>query len=205
MNKKIFNPLLNLFRKHNSSSGRGMFKKEGLNLRDVVKNSYHPADEFNGYVKDKDLSNRNQQVYFNPESNKLLMSVAGTRSLGDIGTDFSLIGGNIKDTKRYRQADSTLKNAKQKYGVSADVVGHSLGSAITSRIAGADDRVFNYNSAEIGGKNRPNVHSVRHSGDIISVLGTSKSVNFGAPVEVANPFAWSSNHNSDRLGNNYFI
>ena len=32
----------------------------------------------------------NQQVYYNPNEKKLLMSVAGTHNLRDVGTDFML-------------------------------------------------------------------------------------------------------------------
>jgi hypothetical protein len=50
-----------------------------------------------GYLIDKKLSNENQQVYFNPESKKLLYNVTGSQSLGDwVNVDAKLaLGGTI--------------------------------------------------------------------------------------------------------------
>lgn len=206
--KKVVNPFINLFKKTPTESAKSIFRKDnlGVELRDVVWNMYHNKDDINGFVKDKDLSNKNQQVYFNPESNKLLMSVAGTHNIKDVGTDFQLIGGQIKNTSRYREADKTLKNAKDKYDTNATVVGHSLGSSVASRIASKDDRVINYNPAYIGGKDRSNTTNIRNSGDIISVFGANSSYSFGIPLSIANPLNWLNNHTSNSLkGQNLFI
>jgi hypothetical protein len=50
-----------------------------------------------GYQIDKGLSNDNQQVYFNPESKKLLYNVTGSQSLNDwVNVDAKLaLGGTI--------------------------------------------------------------------------------------------------------------
>jgi hypothetical protein len=50
-----------------------------------------------GYQIDKGLSNNNQQVYFNPESKKLLYNVTGSQSLNDwVNVDAKLaLGGTI--------------------------------------------------------------------------------------------------------------
>jgi len=80
-----------------------------LTLYDSLRVGYIPnendkAKEMSrfGYVIDKKLSNENQQVYFNPESKKLLYNVTGSQSLGDwVNADAKLalggtIGGGIK-------------------------------------------------------------------------------------------------------------
>lgn len=204
--KKNVNPFWNnLFKKTPSTTSNNLFRKDGLNLREVIKSSYNPQNNLNGFIKDKELSNKNQQVYFNPENNRLLMSVAGTHNLKDVGADFQLIGGNIKQTGRYKEADKTLQLAKDKYNTNATVVGHSLGSAVASRIAGTDDKVINYNPAYIGGKDRPNTTNIREAGDIVSVFGAGKSINFGNPINLLSPLSWGTSHSSDRLGNNFFI
>ena len=79
-----------------------------VSLHSVLKNSYKskPAVNMNGYELDKSLSNHNQQVYYNPNEKKLLMSVAGTHNLRDVWTDFMLGVGKLKihlDIKRLNQ------------------------------------------------------------------------------------------------------
>ena len=85
-----------------------------LLLKDVIKNSYakNKSKSLKGYNLDEDLSNHNQQVYFNPNDKKLLYSITGTHNLADVGTDLMLGLGRIKNTKRYKEAEDTLKNAK---------------------------------------------------------------------------------------------
>ena len=66
-----FSPMKNI--KSNPECGQ-------LDLNDVLKNSYsnEHRENMNGYKLDKELSNHNQQVYYNPEHKKLVVSVAGT-------------------------------------------------------------------------------------------------------------------------------
>jgi hypothetical protein len=53
--------------------------------------------------------------------------VAGTRSGTDILNDFRLVGGGVKNTERFKVADRTLKDAKQKYDrYNTAIVGSSL-------------------------------------------------------------------------------
>ena len=201
MNKKIFNPLLNLFKKTHVGN-KSIFTKNGtgLNLRSVIKNSYNPQDSIGDFVIDKDLSGKRSQVYINPETNQLLYSIAGTRSGTDIINDARAIGGGLKNTQRYKHADNVLKTAKEKYpDYATTLVGHSLSGAIASRISSAGDRTFTYNSANLLGKDRDNVVAIRHKNDPISVLGTNSSINFGGVGDL-------NAHSSDRLrGENIFI
>lgn len=207
--KKVINPFLNLFKKNTSGSAKSVFRKDsmGLNLQDVIKNSYNPQSNLNGFVRDDELSGKRQQVYLNPENNQLLFSVAGTRSGTDIINDIRLATGGLKNTNRYKSADNTLKLAKEKYPeASVNIVGSSLGGSITQRLGGANDRRITYNAGEVFGINRPNTVNVRHSGDVVSLLGANKSYNFGNPLLVASPFNWLSNHSSDQLkGENIFM
>lgn len=199
--RKVINPFLNLFKKSNSTTPNNLFRKEiGLDLKDIIYNSYHPKSNLNGFTRDDALSGHRQQVYINPDNKQLLYSVAGTRSGTDILNDLRLIGGGIKNTNRYRSADNTLKLAKDKYPEYAtNIIGSSLGGAIASRIASRDDRVITYNSAEVFGKNRSNVIPVRHAGDVISLIGAPKSISFGNPLLLASPLNWLSSHSSSQL------
>ena len=90
-------------------------------LYDVLKASYATADDQRsslgryGYQRDDDLSNDNEQVYYNPIKQKIIYDVAGTHNLKDVGTDVYLAAGHLKDTNRYKEADSVLQKAKEKY------------------------------------------------------------------------------------------
>lgn len=207
MSKIIKNTLNSLFKKGSGRRPNGLFKKDGVDLREVIYHSYHPQDSLGGYVKDKDLSGRRQQVYVDDANKQLLYSVAGTQSGTDIFNDLRLASGGLKGTARYKSADQTLKDAKNKYdGYDTTIVGSSLGGAIAQRLGGANDSRITYNNAEVGGKSRDNTTKVRHNGDVVSLAGASSSFSFGNPLTILSPFNWLSSHSSDRLKNeNFYI
>jgi hypothetical protein len=164
-----------------------------LNLHTVLKNSYKDPKKSkksmreSGYYLDKQLSNHNQQVYYKPNEKKLLVSVAGTHNLSDWGTDLALATGNLKNTSRYKEADSILKKAKQKYNPSnTTVAGHSLGGSIASYIAskaGRDKAITLDAGYTIGQRTRSNTQALRSAGDAVSLLGANakhtKTINNG--------------------------
>ena len=77
--------------------------RPGVSLYDSLRVGYLPRNKQGpemakyGYQIDKKLSNENQQVYFNPESKKLLYNVTGSQSLNDwVNVDAKLaLGGTI--------------------------------------------------------------------------------------------------------------
>lgn len=71
-----------------------------INLYDALKSSYgdkRSKEQLRnaGFNYDSMLSNHNQQVWFNPNSKKLLYNVAGTHNLTDWGTDLWLALGGL--------------------------------------------------------------------------------------------------------------
>ena len=151
---------------------------DDLILHDVIKNSYakNKAKSMKGYNLDENLSNHNQQVYYNPNNKKLLYSVAGTHNLADVGTDIYLGAGHLKDTKRYKEAEKTLKQAKQKYNVSkALIAGHSLGGSIAGYVGNPDnDTIFTLDKgATLGQPIRKNENAYRTKGDAISFINAN--------------------------------
>jgi len=149
-----------------------------LKLHTALKASYGDKSaleklEKKNYKIDKDLSNDNQQVFYNDKKKKLLFTVAGTHNLKDVGTDVWLAAGHLKDTNRYKEAGSTLEKAKAKYNpVNTTITGHSLGGAIAGYIGKKEDKVFTLDSGyTIGQKTRQNNQSYRTSGDAVSLLG----------------------------------
>ena len=145
---------------------------DDLVLHDVIKNSYNKNKSKNmkGYNLDTSLSNDNQQVYYNPNKKSLLYSIAGTHNLNDVGTDFYLEIGKLKDTNRYKEADYTFKKAKSKYNVdSAKIVGHLLGGLIAGYIGNQDkDQILTLHKvATIRQKVRKNENAYRSKGDVV--------------------------------------
>jgi hypothetical protein len=159
---------------------------DAVNLHDTLKSSYGDKRYQNkilakGYIKDNQLSNHNEQVYYRPHDKKLLYNVAGTHNLNDWVTDAALLFGNLKNTSRYKEADKTLKQAKVKYNPNeTTLTAHSLGSTIINNIAskGNNDKVFALDGGFTFGQkisNNPNFHNYRTDGDLVSVLSKSLS------------------------------
>jgi hypothetical protein len=166
-----FSPIKNM--KSNPESGK-------LDLHDVLKNSYSNKhrENMNGYKLDKELSSTNQQVYYNPEHKKLVVSVKGTDMMSprDWGTDIFLGAGKLKDTNRYKEAKSVYDKAKNKYNpMQATAVGHSLGSSISNYITSGNDKSVGLDGGyTIGQTSRNNSKQFRSSGDVVSALGSNQ-------------------------------
>jgi hypothetical protein len=152
-----------------------------MDLHKVIKNSYaKKKDQKNafkdkGYVYDEQLSNKNNAIYYNPETKKLMHSVKGTNpfSAKDLYTDAMLSMGMLKKTDRYKDSHKKLRDAKAKYGVdSADIVGHSLGGSISSYIGDKNkDKTYTLDKgATFGQKSRSNEKAYRTEGDMVSIL-----------------------------------
>jgi len=144
-----------------------------MNLHDVLKNSYskHKKEQLGNYRLDRKLSNANQQVYFNQHNGKLHYNVNGTRNLRDWAVDALAPLGLLKSTNRYKQADETLKKAKEKYNVkNATISGHSLGGAISSRVAKPEDKVYSLNRYSLGDPIKANEMAYRTKNDVVSLL-----------------------------------
>lgn len=163
-----------VFKKGNPQ--RTMLQKGCVGVYDALKNTYASQDkqaEFGkecGYEYDKELSNDNQQVYYNKDKNHLLFSVSGTHNMSDVGTDAMLMLGKLKDTKRYREAEMTLGKAKAKYNpTSTTGVAHSLGGSILSKLP-VDKAITMNKGAEIGARTRNNETHIRTQGDIVSIF-----------------------------------
>ena len=212
--KKGLGYVHSLFSKNGEKSTKHLLAKGDVRAYDAMKNSYASksdqakfgADQ--GYIYDDALSNDNQQVYYNPESGKMLYSVTGTHNVSDIGTDFKLMTGGLKQTKRYKEAEDTFSLAKQKYQPKETVAfGTSLGGGIASNLDA--DRIVTLNKAnapfEKSGKRQVNI---RTHGDIVSIFGANqKHMNtISSKGNLYDPMTWLNSHGSHNLkGKDLFI
>ena len=211
--KKGLGYVHSLFSKNGEKSTKHLLAKGDVRAYDAMKNSYASqsdqakfgADQ--GYIYDGALSNDNQQVYYNPESGKMLYSVTGTHNISDIGTDFKLMTGGLKQTKRYKEAEDTFNLAKQKYQPKESVAyGTSLGGAIVSNLNA--DKIVSLNKANaIGAKTGKREVAIRTHGDIVSVFGANqKHMNTISGGDLYDPMTWLNSHGSHNLkGKDLFI
>ena len=152
-----------------------------MDLYKVIKNSYAKKKDQKkafvdkGYIYDESLSNKNNAIYYNPETKKVLHSVKGTdpTNIKDLYTDAMLSMGMLKKTDRYKDSHKKLRQAKEKYGTdTADIIGHSLGGSISSYIGDKNkDKVYTLDKgATFGQKSRKNEKAYRTDGDMVSIL-----------------------------------
>lgn len=103
-----------------------------------------------GYKIDNELSNKETKVFYNPLENKMVFSVAGTNpfSSRDVGTDAYLAflgNAGLKQTNRFKEAESVLNRARAKYKGSEKVlIGHSLGNSVISNLAKENEKVLGF-------------------------------------------------------------
>ena len=165
---------------------------EALKYSYADKNKQMNAFKQQGYNYDSMLSNHNQQVYYNPNEKNLIVNVAGTHNLSDVGTDVYLAMGKLKDTNRYKEANNIFKQAKQKYQpTNTKVFGNSLGGTIAGYIAGRNDKVYTHNKgATIGQKMRSNETHYRTKGDLVSVFNafSTRTKNLSNPNILKDPY-----------------
>ncbi len=130
-----------------------------------------------GYLQDTSLSDHRQQVWYNPNEKKLLMSVAGSHTAKDfLVTDVALAFGQLKKTKRFQSAQKTLEKAKLKYETpEATIIGHSLGGSIAQKVAGKNDKVYAVDAGFAPFERANSKHTViRRKGDIVSMFGKNQ-------------------------------
>jgi hypothetical protein len=150
-----------------------------VQLYKIINKGYaNDGSNIRNYIRDNKMSNKNEQIYFNPKKNKLLFNVSGTHNMSDVLTDVNLAAGNLKNTDRYKEAFQALERSKNKYNPkTTTLTGHSLGGAIVQDLSvkNSNDKSYAYNSGyslfNLPYSNK-NLNSFRTAGDPVSILGS---------------------------------
>ena len=145
-----------------------------------------------GYVLDRDLTNMERFVAFNPSSHKVLFFERGTdpSNIGDLATDVVLATGGIKNTVRYDNAVKAMEAAHKKYAGNKFIdIGYSLGGNIVNYAGKSTDDIYAINAgfSPFEKKARENVVGIRVAGDPISAFAPSANTTTIASTPTAVP------------------
>jgi hypothetical protein len=153
-----------------------------------------------GYVLDKELTNREHLVAYNPFDQKLLYVSNGTNFANptDVYNDIRGLTNTQKSTRRYQEEKNALLKAKEKYNPSkTTLASHSLGSQYTNTISSRNDDVYQYNPFLMPNTTpRDNIQNIRTEGDFVSLFAPQENT-----MNLANPNSLLKAHNLDNIRN----
>jgi hypothetical protein len=148
-------------------------------LKDILTASYQPQREAEatlakrGYKYDTELSNMENKVFFNPDTQQSHIAYRGSVRAKDWV-------GNIKLGLGFEDPDienrvSLAGKVKEKYGTAPTTYGHSRGSLVAEKAGDKyGGKTYTYNKAalpeDIFKKIRPEQTDYRKGGDVVSVL-----------------------------------
>jgi hypothetical protein len=148
-------------------------------LKSMISNGYtkNPKAQNNidGYILDPELSGTRSQVYYNPETDHLVVNTRGTKGVQDWITDARLMM-NDKSSNRFKHSKKVIDDAIRKYPTdNTTLTGHSLGSKLTqeaNKQHNAEEILVNpaVTPYDMFDKQKQNSTVVRSSLDPISAL-----------------------------------
>jgi hypothetical protein len=146
----------------------------------------------NGYLLDKELSNRKHRVYTDKHDNSII-AFTGTRTIGDVITDGLLAVGLGDLTHRFSESTNLVKKVKNKYAHNPIItIGHSLGGTLAEHVnkTGLVDKTITVNKGVglfgIGKKIKDNQTDIRSKTDAVSILSTTQ--NGGKHITIPDSF-----------------
>ena len=116
--------------------------------KQLLKASYMNQDDAEKYMNhygfkyDPELSRNDTKVFVDPNG-KPVIAHRGTRRLTDWADDALLMFGIGEKTHRYKNAERVTKRAEEKYGQTADALGHSLGGWLTEQTGHGNKLTYN--------------------------------------------------------------
>ena len=156
-------------------SGRGIGADD---LNRIMEQGYtdnkNKLKDVNGYAIDKSLSGKRAQVYYNKDTNDVIVNHRGTADAKDWMTD-ALMTVGIK-TKRFDHAKKIQDEARNKYKNSNMIsTGHSLGAQLAKNASKKNDELVLVNGAYlpqdmIRDKKFTKLTNVKSKGDVVNAL-----------------------------------
>lgn len=132
-----------------------------------------------GYVVDKELTNNERMVAYNPTTNKIIFVENGS-STNPLSPQFyedwqnniqNVSTGTFQYTPRFNDAKNAYLKIKDKYkDVPVTLVGHSQSAIVVNDLTKKGDKGLTYNGALIKQKDNPNVTNYRHKNDLVSAF-----------------------------------
>jgi hypothetical protein len=158
-----------------------------------------------GYIVDKDLTNNERMVAYNPTTRKVVFVENGS-SVNPFSPQFyedwqnniqNVTTGTFEYTPRFQAAKSAYLKTKQKYEAPVTLVGHSQSAITVNDLTGKNDKGYTLNGALIKQKDNPHVTNYRIKNDIVSALSNPNDMRT-LQGESKNPFV---SHAIDNIRN----
>ena len=186
-------------------------KKLRKDAGDLLKASYETQADAEarmkkkGYTYDKDLSTMESKVFVNKRGKPVIAQRGSTR-LSDWAEDGLIAVGLGGFGNRQKKAIELNKKVEEKYGRSADAVGHSLAGRLVEN-SGAKGNIIAYNKAgglaDIGKKINKNQLDIITKNDLLAKVTNTQDHNLEIVKQKEhslNPFKEVFNaHNVDNL------
>ena len=149
-------------------------------LHDLLDSSYKRNFEaemignVHGLKLDHELSNSENKVFVDPDNNSHVV-FTGTRKVGDLITDASLLLGLQDYHPRFKTSEKLIDKVKSKYNNKINAYGDSLGGRLAEHVADKVDKVITNNKAisknDLFKKINSNQIDIRTGSDPVSFLG----------------------------------
>ena len=183
-------------------------KLSSQEVKDFIGASYSKkknANNVGDYILDRELSTKNNKVYYNPKTKKAVIANAGTSSMGDWWNNKNILFGNYETTNRYKEVEDVQKRAITKYGLpNLSNVSHSQ-SGESARIMakkGLTNESISLNPAIIG-KSHEGVQVIRSGNDLVSAFTPMGENDVTIKADTINPLTEHSNNVLDRVDQDF--
>ena len=165
-------------------------------FKNLLKSSYNPQDEVDGFIQDKNLSTKTSKVYVNPKTNQTVVAHKGTSGFSDwLNNAVYAVGGQTlyKMTPRYKEAEKVQKEAEKKYGAkNITTIGHSQAGLQAELLGGNTNEILTLNKATrpFSNTRKENQYDIQSGGDYVSSLNPFQPKNYNEiiiPSQTSNP------------------
>jgi len=163
-----------------------------------------------GYVLDRDLTNNERMVAYNPYTKKTIFVENGsqtnprnvTQFVEDWANNITQVPfGNFEKSQRFKDAQNAYLKAKEKYkDTKFTLLGHSQSAISINELAGQNDKGYTYNGALFTKtKDNKNVTNYRSKGDLVSAFANPNDMKTLASPTTKNPIAAHNIENIKQL------